>query len=112
MNLTVKEMKEAFDHLEQFSSIMEKRDPNAERSSQVRRAIVGIQLAADSCIKRRRRLVFNFLLTSSSRRLVRCHQQVVLLLSIKISYILRLCSACDGGNIKIYLWLNSCMNVL
>jgi hypothetical protein len=32
--------------------------------------LTGIQLAADSCIKRRRRLVLNFLLTSSSRKLI------------------------------------------
>ena len=35
--------------------------------------------------ERRRRLVFNLLLTSSSIKMIRCHQQV--LLSIKISYL-------------------------
>jgi hypothetical protein len=47
--------------------------------------LVGIQLAPDSYVKRRKRLVFNFHSTSASRKLIRCHQQVVLL-SIKISY--------------------------
>jgi anthranilate/para-aminobenzoate synthase component I len=37
--LTVKETKAAFDHLEQFLSIMEECDTNAERSSQVCRAV-------------------------------------------------------------------------
>jgi hypothetical protein len=37
--LKTKKINEAFSHLEQFLSIVEEYDPNAERSSEVRRAI-------------------------------------------------------------------------
>jgi hypothetical protein len=36
--MTVKEIKEVFDHLERFLSIIEKSDLNAEKSLQVNRA--------------------------------------------------------------------------
>jgi hypothetical protein len=38
-NLTIKQMKEAFDHLKQFLSIMEECDLNAERNLQVGGAV-------------------------------------------------------------------------
>jgi hypothetical protein len=34
LGLSVKEMKEVFDHIEQFLNIMEKCDPNAQKSLQ------------------------------------------------------------------------------
>jgi hypothetical protein len=58
--------------------------------------LIGIQLATDSYIKRRRRLVFNFHLTVASRKLIRCRHQV-LLLSIEISYCSGLSSASLEG---------------
>jgi hypothetical protein len=58
--------------------------------------LIGIQLATGSCIKRRRRLVFRFLLTIVARKLITCCQQV-LLLGIKIGYCLGFSSASPEG---------------
>jgi hypothetical protein len=55
-----------------------------------------IGFATDSCIKRRRRLVFSFLLTDSLKKLIRWCQQVFLL-SIEITYCSELSSASAEG---------------
>jgi hypothetical protein len=39
LGLSVKEMKEAFDHVEQFLNIMEECDPDAQKSLQVRKTM-------------------------------------------------------------------------
>jgi len=39
VGLSVKEMKEVFDHVEQFLNIMEEYDPNAQKSLQVHRTM-------------------------------------------------------------------------
>jgi hypothetical protein len=57
--------------------------------------LIGIQLAADLFIKRRRRLMFNFLLTNMSREFIR-HPQQVLLPNIKISFFLCLLNVRKG----------------
>lgn len=71
--------------------IMQECDPNADTHPKYVVPLLKIQLATDSRskrTKRTRRLAFNFFLTSSSRMLIRCHHQI-LLLSIKLATLWR-----------------------
>jgi hypothetical protein len=67
--LNVKNLSEVFTYLEKFLNIVEELDRNAEISSVVRRVV-----AIDFFTKKRRRHVFNFLLTNFSRELTRHHK--------------------------------------
>jgi hypothetical protein len=94
--LTVKGMKETFHHHEHFLSMMEVSDPNADGSSKVHRTSDWDTGCYRLQYQKKKSWCSNFLLASSSRKLVQCCQQV-LLLSIKSA---------------TYIWLNPCTNVL
>jgi hypothetical protein len=66
----VKEMKEAFDHLKHFLSIMEECDPNADRSLQVQRVIERDTACYKLLFQEKKKASIQFLLTSSSRKLL------------------------------------------
>jgi len=94
--LTVKEMKETFNHHEHFLSMMEESDLNADGSSEVHRTTDWDKDCYRLQYQKKKSWCSNILLDSSSRKLVQCCQQVILLSSKSATYI----------------WLDPCTNVL
>jgi len=72
----VKEMKETYNHHEHLLSITEESDPNADGSSEVHRTAEWDTGCYRLQYQKKKSWCSNFLLASSSRKLVQCCQQV------------------------------------